>query len=354
MRAKELYERAAKAGNCDALVNLGHLCRDGADGVPKNASRARDMYQRAVDLGHVDSMVDLGTMYESGADGVPKNALRAKGLFAQASESGSALGMLKLANLFLKGGEGVEKDPLRAKTMLKRAVKAGNTDAMPVLCALLVNGDVGIPKDTAEAKRLYEHAVDVGHMERLPVCEISSLLERATCPKMNRLPKSDGYQRIKATVRSEEARFGGGFGEVQVSDVQALIIVQGSCLLPTGRAHFHAKSIQTHCLRSVHNAAQILFLCALERWENVARNSFHVFFVGWYQLVQVISEELFCHPMQFFSIANLHPRHQQLRSRSLSTFNFFLLSCGIVCSGFPRARLSVKTLPVPSQHVISP
>jgi TPR repeat protein len=48
VKAREWYQRAADAGNIDAMINLGRLYLDGK-GVPKDYGKAREWYQKAAD-----------------------------------------------------------------------------------------------------------------------------------------------------------------------------------------------------------------------------------------------------------------------------------------------------------------
>jgi len=51
-KAREWYQKAADAGNGDAMFNLGWLYEKGR-GVTRDPTKARDWYQKAADAGNI-------------------------------------------------------------------------------------------------------------------------------------------------------------------------------------------------------------------------------------------------------------------------------------------------------------
>lgn len=85
-QAASWYERAASAGNADAMVNLAALFRHGR-GVPLDPARAAAWLERALPKDGLFAAFELGQMYAAG-DGVSKDRERAERLFQTALENG--------------------------------------------------------------------------------------------------------------------------------------------------------------------------------------------------------------------------------------------------------------------------
>ena len=64
-QARQWYQKAAEAGNADAMVNLGFLYEKGW-GVTQDYAQARWLLQQAAEAGIGDAMVNLGRLYETG------------------------------------------------------------------------------------------------------------------------------------------------------------------------------------------------------------------------------------------------------------------------------------------------
>gem|GEM_PF-3545559 len=64
--ARDWYQRAADAGNTDAMNNYGVLLATRLD--PPDLAGARDWYQRAADAGNTDAMLSLGSLNLRGFD----------------------------------------------------------------------------------------------------------------------------------------------------------------------------------------------------------------------------------------------------------------------------------------------
>lgn len=84
--AASWYERAAAAGNADAMVNLAGLYRNGR-GVARDPAKAVVWLERAVEQDGLFAAFELGQMYAAG-EGVSKNCDRAEHLFRTALANG--------------------------------------------------------------------------------------------------------------------------------------------------------------------------------------------------------------------------------------------------------------------------
>lgn len=80
------YERAAAAGNVDAMVNLAALYRSGR-GVLRDAASAAAWLERALPQDGLFAAFELGQMFATG-EGVPKDVRRAEELFRLALANG--------------------------------------------------------------------------------------------------------------------------------------------------------------------------------------------------------------------------------------------------------------------------
>jgi hypothetical protein len=84
--AASWYERAAVAGNVDAMVNLAGLYRNGR-GVARDPAKAVVWLERAVQQDGLFAAFELAQMYAAG-EGVPKSSERAEHLFQTALGNG--------------------------------------------------------------------------------------------------------------------------------------------------------------------------------------------------------------------------------------------------------------------------
>jgi uncharacterized protein len=93
--ARQWYQKAADAGNTDAMYNLGLLYRDG-HGVAQDYGKAREWLQKAIDAGNANAMTNLGWVYENGP-GVAHDYVKACEWYQKAANAGDAFGMKFLA-----------------------------------------------------------------------------------------------------------------------------------------------------------------------------------------------------------------------------------------------------------------
>jgi class 3 adenylate cyclase len=129
--ARELFGKAADAGNTQAMVLLGTLYSEGLGG-PKNDSDAVRMFRLAADLGYARGMYNLGLMYEAGR-GVPAiSDNQAADWYAKAVNRGDGDAAYRLG-LMYEDGRGVPKDLSEARRLY---TKAGTPEAKRRLATL--------------------------------------------------------------------------------------------------------------------------------------------------------------------------------------------------------------------------
>ena len=126
-KARELFERAAKAGNPRGITNLAAI--DG--GTPSDPVEARTMLEKAADANSAEAQFQLGVMYAQGTGG-PKDDVAARALFEKAAARNHA-GALEWLGAFYETGRGGAQDKAAAKTYYQRAAALGDDDAKAAL-----------------------------------------------------------------------------------------------------------------------------------------------------------------------------------------------------------------------------
>jgi len=144
-QARELFERAANAGNPRGVVNLLGLGENG--GPPMDPVKARDLLARTAVANSSEAQFQLGLMYASGTGG-PKDDVAARALFEKAAAQNNA-GALEWAGSFAEAGRGGPKDEAAAKADYEKAVALGNDNAKAALrrmqCSLQISDKKGSP-----------------------------------------------------------------------------------------------------------------------------------------------------------------------------------------------------------------
>jgi hypothetical protein len=100
-------------------------------GGPDADAEAVNLYRKAADTGHTVAMVDLGHLYRDGR-GVRLDEAEAVRLYRQAAEAGDALGMADLGRMY-EAGRGVSRDVAEAVRWYRKAAEAGNDYAIEAL-----------------------------------------------------------------------------------------------------------------------------------------------------------------------------------------------------------------------------
>ena len=64
-KAHQWFEKAADAGNTDAMIHLGRLYEKG-QGVAQDYGKALEWFQKAAEAGNTDAIFNLSQLYEKG------------------------------------------------------------------------------------------------------------------------------------------------------------------------------------------------------------------------------------------------------------------------------------------------
>jgi TPR repeat protein len=160
LQAKDLFEKASKKGNTDALTNLGELYILGK-GITTDYKLAKKYLELSADKGNPKAMYDLGLLYEEGIkDFLPQNYKQAKYYYEKADMKGNLDGTYALGMLYLYG-DGVLLDTSIALSYFKKAISKGDLDVMSNLGGFYQHG-VGFKKNIEQAKLYYEMAANKG------------------------------------------------------------------------------------------------------------------------------------------------------------------------------------------------
>jgi len=162
-KSREWYQKAADAGNTDAMLNLGWLYANGYGGFT-DFDKAREWYQKAADAGNTDAMLNLGELYANG-DGGGQDFGKAREWYQKAADAGNTDAMLNLGGLY-EVGKGVAQDYRKARELYRKAADAGNTDGMDKLGGLYANGK-GVAQDYRKAREWYQKAADAGNADAM-------------------------------------------------------------------------------------------------------------------------------------------------------------------------------------------
>ena len=127
-QARDLFERAAEAGNPRGATNLMALGANG--GAPADPVRARALLAKAAETS-TEAQYQLGMMYAEGLGG-PKDDVAARALFQRAAAQNHA-GALERMGAFAQYGRGGSQDSSAAKSYYERAAALGNEDAKAAL-----------------------------------------------------------------------------------------------------------------------------------------------------------------------------------------------------------------------------
>jgi carboxyl-terminal processing protease len=157
-RARDLFERAAAAGNAASMNNLGTLYSAG-NGVTQDYAEARRWYEKSASMDLPIAMGNLGILYRDGK-GVTQDYAEARRWFEKAAAAGDAGGMNNLGALYFNG-QGVAQDYAEARRWYERSAALGNGVAMRNLGDLYRDGR-SVAQDYAEARRWFEKAAAAG------------------------------------------------------------------------------------------------------------------------------------------------------------------------------------------------
>jgi uncharacterized protein len=151
------YRKAADKGSTSAMVELGVLLATGS-GVAKDQAQARDLFERAAKAGNPRGVTNLAAISDNG--GAPMDPVGARALLAKAAETNSAEAQFQLG-LMYANGVGGPQDDVAARGLFEKAAAQNHPAALEWAGSFAESGRGG-PKDKSAAEADYEKAVALG------------------------------------------------------------------------------------------------------------------------------------------------------------------------------------------------
>ena len=201
-KAADAYQKAAAAGDTEAMFKLAAMLASGAD-VPADFERARalleeaiaagadrrgwgalgslyasaaaphrdivkamEAWERAATLGDPWAAISLAEVLGKGEE-VPPEFDRATALLWQAATAdgdAKVAALVTLGDLY-RSGYAADRSGEKAVEAYRRAIEAGSTPTLFTLASMYQKGDM-IPQDIEAARVLYEKAIDAGEARR--------------------------------------------------------------------------------------------------------------------------------------------------------------------------------------------
>ena len=152
------YRKAVDKGSTAAMVELGILYGAGS-GVPKDDAQARQLFQRAAEAGNPRAVMRLTAM--PNASGTPADPAQTRAMLMKAAEANSADAQFELGVMYAEGTGG-PKDDVAARAMFEKAAAQNHAQALDWLGSFVLAGRGG-PQDTPAAKSYYERAAALGN-----------------------------------------------------------------------------------------------------------------------------------------------------------------------------------------------
>jgi len=193
-----LVQKAATAGDIDAMNNLGVLYQNGK-GVAQNYDKAREWFQKAADAGNADAMNNSGELYYYGR-GVARDYTEARDWYEKAAATGNANAMYSLGWMYEKGNGVIIRDYIQARNWYQGAAAAGNTEAMYNLGVLYQNGQ-GVAQNYDKAREWFQKAADAGNADAMN--KLGELYSYAQGVARDYTPARNWYQRAAAAGSTE-------------------------------------------------------------------------------------------------------------------------------------------------------
>lgn len=159
-----LFERAAAAGNAEAMAYLGIMLVSG-EGTARAPERGVPWLRRSAAAGNARGLNALGVVHQDGMGGVTRDPCEAKRLYERAQAQGFAKAMNNLGQLYRRGWC-VDQDDAAALEWYRKAADAGDPDGRAHVGAMYTEG-FGVPADTAEAVRWFRSAVAAGSLQAM-------------------------------------------------------------------------------------------------------------------------------------------------------------------------------------------
>ena len=127
-KALEYFEKAAEAGNADAVSNMGYMYHVG-NGVEADKKKAEEYFQKAIDLGSTSALYRLGDLYEEDDD---PDWEKIRELYEKAADAGEIEGMLSLGHMY-ESDSYSDKNYEKAIEYFSMAAELGDGEAMHML-----------------------------------------------------------------------------------------------------------------------------------------------------------------------------------------------------------------------------
>ena len=154
------YRKAIDKGSTAAMVELGILYAAGS-GVAKDEAQARQLFERAAAAGNPRGITRLTALSGGGAAGPPTDPAQARAMLMKAAEANSAEAQFQLGVMYAEGTGG-PKDDAAARAMFEKAAAQNHAEALDWLGSFVLSGRGG-PQDTKAAKDYYEKAAALGN-----------------------------------------------------------------------------------------------------------------------------------------------------------------------------------------------
>jgi TPR repeat protein len=163
------WRKAADKGSSAAMVELGVLYGTGA-GVARDDEQARQLFERAANAGNPRGVTNLAAL---GGAASAQDPARARELLAKAAET-NAEAQYQLG-LMLADGTGGPKDDAGARAMFEKAAAQNHPGALEQMGVFAQEGRGG-PRDRDAAKAYYKRAADLGDEQA------KAALKKLDCP----------------------------------------------------------------------------------------------------------------------------------------------------------------------------
>jgi uncharacterized protein len=165
------YRKAADKGSSSAMVELGVLLATGS-GVAKDEAQARNLFERAAAAGNPRGATNLAALSAGG--GAPSDPGKTRALLARGAETNSAEAQYQLG-MMIAEGIGGPRDDVAARALFEKAAAQAHPGALERMGAFAQNGRGG-PRDATAAKAYYEQAAALGNEDA------KAALKRMECP----------------------------------------------------------------------------------------------------------------------------------------------------------------------------
>jgi TPR repeat protein len=163
------WRKAAEKGSTAAMVELGVLYGTGS-GVAKDEEQARQLFERAANAGNPRGVTNLAAL---GGAASAQDPARSRELLAKAAEA-NVEAQYQLG-LMLADGTGGPKDDAGARALFEKAAAQNHPGALVEMGVFAQEGRGG-PKDRDAAKAYYKRAADLGDEQA------RAALKKLDCP----------------------------------------------------------------------------------------------------------------------------------------------------------------------------